>query len=66
MEIIKHGEPEKINQYKIFKCEYCGCEFKANRNEYTYDPFTVFTERYYCNCPDCDNIVDYQYEESSN
>jgi hypothetical protein len=66
MEIIKHGEPEKIAQYKFFKCLNCGCEFKADKNEYHCDYTIMSTEHYYCKCPDCGNYVDYLHHKSIN
>ena len=34
MEIIKHGDPDKLKGTKYFICTECGCEFKADNTEY--------------------------------
>lgn len=56
MEIIKHGDGDKIKKIKgikRFECYGCGCTFEANRDEY----FEITTDLqeygFVCNCPDC-------------
>lgn len=49
--ILKHGDPDKINGLKYFRCDYCGCMFEAEKCDYwggdQRDP------GYYSSCPDC-------------
>ena len=66
MKIIKHGDPEKIAQVKVFKCDHCGCEFEADKTEYTYDDSRAWMDFYYCQCPECLNITSCQHQDSSN
>ena len=56
MEIIKHGDPERLKEVRYFKCDRCGCEFTGDNNEYTvrqvdYDGTTVCV----MTCPECGN-----------
>jgi len=58
MKIIKEGHtPEKKN--KVFKCEYCGCEFESSEDEY-FENDNIIASAYlnqpiysYSNCPSC-------------
>lgn len=34
MEIIKHGDAERLKETKYFICKKCGCEWKADNTEY--------------------------------
>lgn len=56
MEIIKHGDGDKIKKIKgieLFECYDCGCTFEANRDEY-YETITDLQEYgLVCDCPDC-------------
>ena len=49
--VLKHGDPDKINGLKYFRCDYCGCVFEAEKSDYwggdQRDP------GYYSSCPDC-------------
>lgn len=42
MQIVKEGNLEKAKKTKLFVCESCGCEFKADKGEYEINyKFTV-------------------------
>lgn len=64
MKIIKHGKKqEKEKDCITFECKKCGCEFKANKNEYHEDSVFNSTSisyppiRYlFANCPECYNM----------
>ncbi len=54
IETIKMGDPAKAK--KLFKCENCGCVFKASKEEY--NTSTLFGEgmnvsSFDCECPYC-------------
>ena len=58
MEVIKHGNPDKMNGVITFTCRNCGCIFKAERGEYKHD----FCQRegtdwYEVSCPFCHKDV---------
>lgn len=36
-----------------FRCENCGCYFRANKNEYSMNIEDSDTIYYSCNCPNC-------------
>lgn len=52
MNILKHGDPERIKAKKQFICYSCGCEFEADRGEY-HANFEYFGRCYFCACPEC-------------
>lgn len=68
MKILKQGDLDAAERKKkltrFFVCEYCGCEFEANRDEYhdgnpvDYDGSTSV----YCNCPCCKALTFSQYK----
>ena len=52
MNIIKEGNPNyKLCEQKYFRCDFCGCEWEANHDEYFY------TSPAHCKCPNCGAIV---------
>lgn len=56
MEIIKHGDGDKIKKIKgikRFECYGCGCTFEANRDEYSEITTDLQEYGFVCNCPDC-------------
>ena len=54
MKIIVEGEiPKKT---KRFKCDYCGCEFEADKDEYKSVNY-VYVREYQCGCPCCQETV---------
>lgn len=56
MEILVHGNPEKLNETRKFICSACGCIFKADNTEYK--SFRQYNEaHYYCECPECSNAA---------
>ena len=56
MKILKEGNLELLKQTKIFSCSYCGCVFKADRNEYLTGKH--YNDLYYtCTCPTCGKTV---------
>lgn len=56
MKIIKEGNLDKFMRAKRFKCNYCDCIFKANKDEYNTN--YQYNEEYYtCKCPCCGNIA---------
>lgn len=68
MEILKRGDPDRVNkalQIKLFKCNDCGCEFVADKSEYKYEgweelPFGgEFVDKFSCACPCCKSEVNY-------
>lgn len=58
MEVIKHGNPDRVKQTKVFECKECGCVFKANKDEY-HERYqfnsTGCHPKSVCICPDCDS-----------
>ena len=57
MKIIKQGDLKRLQGIKHFKCNYCGCEFKADKTEYQYSDLQYTTSYYKCDCPTCGKIV---------
>ncbi len=57
MEIIKQGADLEAIQKKEFHCNYCGCEFIANKNEYKTE--SGCRNDCYCisECPNCKRKV---------
>lgn len=56
MKIIKPGDKEKLKETKRFLCEYCGCEFEADKGEYNVGE--QYNETYYYHpCPTCGKNV---------
>ena len=54
MEIIKHGDPDRIKQVKYFVCNKCGCEFKADNTEYEEQLVEYISAvEYVMACPEC-------------
>jgi len=54
MEIIKHGDPEKLKGTKYFVCDKCGCEFKADNTEYEERLAELISAvDYVIACPEC-------------
>lgn len=59
MKIISHGKIKKQEEeYVVFKCSNCGCEFKAQKDEYHEDSLGCatsypITHYIYANCPEC-------------
>ena len=52
MIIIKQGDPDAIKNYKRFKCNRCGCIWKAEKGEYKFG--SQYNEGYYhMPCPTC-------------
>jgi hypothetical protein len=53
MNIIKEGNPNyKLCEQKRFKCDFCDCEWEADRGEY----FSCVSPAS-CVCPNCRAIV---------
>jgi hypothetical protein len=51
MIIVKKG---KLPEGSIsFKCEFCGCMFIANKDEYETFPIQYNEVDYKCDCPTC-------------
>ena len=57
MEIIKPGNIEFLRKIKNFKCLYCGCEFKADKNEYENWGSWRNLQCYLSKCPTCGSAV---------
>lgn len=63
MIIEKHGDPDKIDMIHgilKFKCDDCGCVFKAESTEYEIheaDPLGYDRPYTTCTCPDCGRTV---------
>lgn len=56
MEILVHGNPEKLKEVRRFTCSACGCMFKADKTEYKSSQ--QYNETYYyCQCPECGNTA---------
>lgn len=56
MKIIKPGDKEKLKETKYFVCKSCGCEFEADKGEYSVGEQYNSTY-YYHPCPTCGNTV---------
>jgi len=57
MYIIKEGKIDRDKKYRYFKCPKCGCEFIADKTEWSYDPIsfgfsleTTATQQIWCIC----------------
>ena len=57
MNIIKHGNPEKLRQIKHFICQKCGCELEADNTEYQSRQVEYNDIGYFIKCPDCGNEI---------
>lgn len=57
MEIIKHGylHPRR------FTCEYCGCEFIADKSDYIE---CASQTSCYVDCPDCNHNLWFDYKDA--
>ncbi len=55
MEIIKQGHLPSNELCNIFKCKKCGCIFKADRDEYTYN---YIYDTSLTRCPCCSALVE--------
>lgn len=67
MEIIKNGKPRKSK--KLFKCENCGCVFKASDEEYhtSAECFAwIKILSFDCKSPCCGMTVYFKAERESN
>ena len=56
MKIIIKGDLKKLKKVKTFDCNFCGCLFEANKDEYKSGSQYNQTY-YYCICPFCHNTV---------
>lgn len=56
MNILKHGDPDRIKAKKQFICYNCGCEFEAEKGEY-FTRVGWFETSYFCTCPDCNEVA---------
>lgn len=56
MNILKHGDPDRIKAKKQFICYNCGCEFEAEKGEY-FTRVGWFEPSYFCTCPDCNEVA---------
>ncbi len=62
MRIVKNGDLDKFHKMiednitdpRLFKCNCCGCEFYANKNERKFKLFKFGTYAY---CPTCNQPV---------
>ena len=57
MEILKHGDPERIKKIRKFECNQCGCEWLADRTEYCFSGMQYNIQHIACECPECHNLV---------
>lgn len=53
IEIIKNGDPKKTDSFITFECENCGCVWKADHSDYTYNLTEWLQEMYTAHCPNC-------------
>lgn len=60
MEVIKHGDPNRIEAVKReragikkFICKECGCEYECGRGEYKFYDDQREGSWYEVTCPDC-------------
>lgn len=51
MRIIKPGKMKRTE--KVFRCNWCECEFEATVEEYKYHSSQYNREIYVCKCPCC-------------
>lgn len=63
MRIIEHGSLS--NKIKQFSCEYCGCIFEANYNEYDYMDLGFGGLTPICRCPECKQQTTKEIDYSS-
>lgn len=56
MKIIKKGSIKQIKPTKCFICNYCGCEFIAEYDEYKPIPYNT-VDGSMCECPTCGRMV---------
>jgi hypothetical protein len=60
VEVIQHGDPDRLKRTKRFVCTECGCIFKCDKEDYKIS--SQYNEtRYYASCPDCKHSA---YEET--
>lgn len=66
MYIIEDGRVDEDKKYRYFKCPKCGCEFIADKTEWTYDLIsfafsleTTAVQQIFCKCPTegCGRII---------
>lgn len=57
MKVIKPGNTELVLKERSFKCPECGCEFIANKHEYSYSGSQYNVAFYKCVCPTCGHTV---------
>ena len=56
MKIIQPGDKRKLRKTRLFLCRNCGCEFEADKGEYSVGE--QYNETYYCYpCPTCGKNV---------
>ena len=56
--IIQDGDLNKLRQIRRFTCEYCGCIFEGDREDYEID--SQYNQEYIkIRCPYCNNMVYY-------
>lgn len=53
IEIIKEGDPEKVNPKHYIKCAKCECEFTYQNNDVESDQ----RDGDYIKCPTCKNYI---------
>lgn len=59
MEIIKHGDPERIDRKYIveLECRECGCQFRIDKRKDKYN--NDQRDGASIKCPDCGNWVSF-------
>lgn len=50
MEILRHGNTDKLSGKKYFKCNFCDAIWSAIKSEYKYSS-QYNEDRYFCTCP---------------
>lgn len=53
IEIIKEGDPEKMNPKHFLECKRCGCQFSYQREDVEEDQY----DDDYVKCPTCKNYI---------
>ena len=61
MTVIKEGDRDKAKSLDLktlkFKCDFCGCEFEANKDKYTFGQLYDIIG-YFCKCPCCGDTAE--------
>ena len=57
MKILKQGDPERLRKVCRFRCWGCGCEWEADKGEYTVSFGQHDEDEYSMPCPCCGGVT---------